>query len=253
MKNNNQSATDGIGTIEELLVASGIQPDVDQLPPKVVASLIDHTLLKPGATASHIDRLCDEAIEFGFKSVCVNPVWVPRAAQRLDDSNVKVCTVVGFPLGASSSIVKAYETKVAVQSGADEIDMVINIGALKFGELKAFEDDMRVVVAAAAGRVTKVILETCLLRNEEKRTACATAIASGIDFVKTSTGFSEGGATAEDIVLMRDVVQNKLGVKASGGVRCFEDLQLMVRSGATRIGTSAGAAILQGTLSESAY
>ncbi|MGI9036085.1 MAG: deoxyribose-phosphate aldolase [Pyrinomonadaceae bacterium] len=211
------------------------------------ASLIDHTLLKPEATEGDIKKLCNEAIQFGFASVCVNPFWVKKAAEFLRGSTVPVCTVIGFPLGATLSDVKAYETRRAIFNGAREVDMVINIGALKSGDDCAVEDDIRAVAKAAHenGVLLKVIIETALLTNEEKVRACLAAKNAGADFVKTSTGFAKGGATADDVALMRRTVGAALGVKASGGVKGIEDAKAMIEAGATRIGASVGVKIAQ--------
>ncbi len=211
------------------------------------ASLIDHTLLKPEASESDIKKLCKEAVEFGFASVCVNPVWVKRAAEFLKGSNVPVCTVIGFPLGATLPDVKAYETRRAIFNGAREVDMVINIGALKSGDDCAVEDDIRAVAEAAHenGILCKVIIETALLTDEEKVRACLASKNAGADFVKTSTGFAKGGATVEDVNLMRRTVGKSLGVKASGGVKGIEDARKMFEAGATRIGASVGVKIAQ--------
>jgi deoxyribose-phosphate aldolase len=211
------------------------------------ASLIDHTLLKPEASESDIKKLCNEAIQFGFASVCVNPTWVKAAAKFLKESNVPVCTVIGFPLGATLSDVKAYEARRAIFDGAKEVDMVINVGALKSGDDCAVEDDIRAVVEAAHenGVLCKVIIETALLTDDEKVRACLASKNAGADFVKTSTGFSKGGATVEDINLMRRTVGKALGVKASGGVKGIEDARKMFEAGATRIGASVGVKIAQ--------
>lgn len=215
-----------------------------------IAGMIDHTLLKPDATADQIAQLCYEARKFKFASVCVNPTHVKLCAELLQGTEVKVCTVIGFPLGASSPEVKAFEAQTALKDGATEIDMVLNIGALKAGDLTLVARDIHEVVKVghAAGAIVKVIIETSLLNDEEKVTACLLAKESGADFVKTSTGFSGGGATVEDINLMRRVVGPSMGVKASGGVRDFEDAQNMVKAGATRLGASAGVKIVQGQL-----
>jgi deoxyribose-phosphate aldolase len=212
-----------------------------------VAALIDHTLLKPEVTRRDVDRICGEAILRRFASVCVNPVFVPRVAAKLRDTAVKTCTVVGFPLGANLTATKVSEAKAAIKEGAQELDMVIHIGALKAGDDELVEADIHAVVAAAhAGKVIcKVIIETCLLIEEEKERACRLAVEGGADFVKTSTGFSLGGATVEDIALMRHVVGAKVGVKASGGVRSLDDLLKMVQAGATRIGTSTGVKLVE--------
>jgi len=219
-----------------------------------VASMIDHTLLKADATRQQIETLCQEAKDHKFFSVCVNPTWVSTARDLLSGSSVKVCTVIGFPLGATTPETKAFETNNAIENGADEVDMVINIGALKDKNDELVEKDIRAVVEAAKGRaLTKVIIETSLLTKEEKIRACELAVKAGTDFVKTSTGFSTGGATVEDIKLMRETVGPDIGVKASGGVRNTEDTEKMIQAGATRIGASAGVAILQGLTSTSDY
>jgi len=217
------------------------------------AAMIDHTLLKAEATRDQIKKLCEEAKQYGFASVCVNPTWVKYAAELLEGAESVVCTVIGFPLGANTSAVKAFETKDAIANGASEIDMVINIGAMKNGEFDLVREDIKAVVDAANGTLVKVIIETSLLTDEEKVKACELAALAGADFVKTSTGFSTGGATAEDIALMRKTVGPEIGVKASGGVRSLEDMKLMVENGATRIGASSGVAIMNGLTSESNY
>lgn len=211
------------------------------------ASLIDHTLLKPEASESDIKKLCNEAVQFGFASVCVNPVWVKKAAEFLRGSTVPVCTVIGFPLGATLPDVKAYEARRSIFNGAREVDMVINVGALKSGDDCAVEDDIRAVAQAAHenGVLCKVIIETALLTDEEKVRACLASKNAGADFVKTSTGFSKGGATAEDVALMRRTVGRNLGVKASGGVKGIGDARKMFEAGATRIGASVGVKIAQ--------
>jgi len=212
-----------------------------------IAALIDHTLLKPEATKQQIEALCQEAKEYQFASVCVNPTWVSTAAALLQGSGVMVCTVIGFPLGATTSETKAFETKNAIENGANEVDMVINIGALKDHNDELVEKDIRAVVDAAKGKAhTKVIIETILLTQEEKIRACELSLKAGADFVKTSTGFSTGGATVEDIALMRKTVGPDMGVKASGGVRSTEDVQKMIEAGATRIGASSSIAIVKG-------
>ncbi|MFD0827495.1 deoxyribose-phosphate aldolase [Neobacillus sp. M.A.Huq-85] len=219
-----------------------------------IAAMIDHTLLKPDATRQQIETLCQEAKEYKFFSVCVNPAWVKTCRDLLNGSDVKVCTVIGFPLGATTSETKAFETKNAIDNGADEVDMVINIGALKDRNDQLVESDIRAVVEAAEARaLTKVIIETSLLTQEEKIRACQLAVQAGADFVKTSTGFSSGGATKEDIALMRQAVGPELGVKASGGVRSTEDALKMIEAGATRIGASSGVAILKGLTVTSSY
>lgn len=211
------------------------------------ASLIDHTLLKPEASEADIRRLCDEAEQFGFASVCVNPSWVKQASTFLRGTGVPVCTVIGFPLGATLPDVKAYEARRAIFNGAREVDMVINVGALKSGDDCAVEDDIRAVAEAAHenGVLCKVIIETALLTDEEKVRACLAAKNAGADFVKTSTGFSKGGATVHDISLMRRTVGSALGVKASGGVKGIDDARAMFEAGATRIGASVGVKIAQ--------
>lgn len=210
-------------------------------------SLIDHTLLKPEASDQDIKRLCDEAARYKFASVCVNPTWVRAAACNLQGSGVPVCTVIGFPLGASLSDVKAYETRRAIFDGAREVDMVINVGALKSGDDCLVEHDIRAVVEAAHeyDAICKVIIETALLSDDEKVRACLAAKKAGADFVKTSTGFSKGGATVADVALMRRTVGSELGVKASGGVKGLDDARRMVEAGATRIGASVGVKIAQ--------
>ena len=219
-----------------------------------IAAMIDHTLLKPEATRQQIESLCQEAIEYKFASVCVNPTWVSTAKELLQGSDVMVCTVIGFPFGATTSETKAFETKNAIDHGADEVDMVINIGALKDHNDELVEKDIRAVVEAAKGKAhTKVIIETSLLNKEEKIRACELSVKAGADFVKTSTGFSTGGATAEDIALMRQTVGPDLGVKASGGVRSTEDVQKMIEAGATRIGASSSIAIVNGQTVTSNY
>lgn len=221
--------------------------------PQEIARYIDHTLLAANATEDKVDQLCHEALQYGFASVCVNSCWTARCASLLKDAPVKVCTVVGFPLGAMKTESKAFEAAQAVAEGAAEIDMVLNVGWLKEGKLDLVERDIRLVKAACDGRLLKVIIETCLLSDEEKQTACRLSVTAGADFVKTSTGFSTGGATEKDVALMRSVVGEKLGVKASGGVRSFETAVAMISSGASRLGTSSGIAIVQGAESHAAY
>jgi len=230
------SATPGIGSVPGAFDSA-------------LASMIDHTLLKPDAKQTEFEKLCEEAGKFKFASVCVNPGWVKFCKDRLRNAGVMVCTVVGFPLGATSSSAKACETVQAIADGADEIDMVINIGALKSGNLKRVEDDIRDVVRAAGGHTVKVILETSLLTDEEKVTACRLSKSAGAHFVKTSTGFSGGGATAADIAMMRKTVGPDMGVKASGGVRDLETAKTMIAAGATRIGASASVSIVSGVAS----
>ena len=210
-----------------------------------VNKLIDHTLLKDFATEEEILKLCAEAKEYDFKSVCVNPVNVALAKKALEGSDVLVCTVVGFPLGANTKEIKALETLDAIKNGADEIDMVINIGKAKEHDFEYIEDEIKCVVTASAGKTTKVIIETCYLSDEEKIECCKAAKSAGATFVKTSTGFGTGGATASDIKLMRTTVGAEMGVKASGGVRSFDDVKVMVDNGATRIGASSGIQIMK--------
>ncbi|MCA1056194.1 deoxyribose-phosphate aldolase [Rossellomorea aquimaris] len=219
-----------------------------------IASMIDHTLLKPESTKEQVEVLCQEAKEFKFASVCVNPTWVNYSSELLKGTEVKVCTVIGFPLGASTPETKAFETKDAIEKGATEVDMVINIGALKSGDYELVKRDIEAVVAASKGKaLSKVIIETCLLTDEEKVKACELSVEAGADYVKTSTGFSTGGATVEDIALMRKTVGPDIGVKASGGVRSAEDAQAMIEAGATRLGASSGVKIVQGLTSDSDY
>lgn len=222
---------------------------------KNITNIIDHTLLKADATLEQITVLAQEAIQYSFASVCVNPTWVKTAAELLKDApEVKVCTVIGFPLGASTSEVKAFETTNAINNGADEVDMVINIGALKDKNYDLVLNDIKAVVNAAKDKaLVKVIIETALLTEEEKVKVSELAVEAGADFVKTSTGFSTGGATAEDIALMRKTVGPEIGVKASGGVRGLEDAKAMVEAGATRIGASSGVSIAKGEKSDSDY
>ena len=211
---------------------------------KTIASMIDHTLLKPEATPAQVERLCAEAAEYHFASVCVNPVYIPLAARLLKDTGVKVCCVVGFPLGAIAPEQKAAEAASCAAMGAEELDMVIHVGAAKAGDWALVQRDIEGVVKAAAGHTVKVIIETCLLTDEEKVKACEAAKAAGAHFVKTSTGFSTGGATTHDIALMRKTVGPEMGVKASGGVRDYETAMAMIEAGANRIGASAGIAIV---------
>jgi len=215
--------------------------------PREIARLIDHTLLKPEATRAQIETLCREAREHGFATVCVNPGWVPLCAQLLRGSDTRVCTVVGFPLGATLPEVKAYEATRVAAEGACEVDMVMAIGALKSGDYRAVERDVAAVVEAShrAGALLKVIIETALLTDDEKVKACVIVRAAGADFVKTSTGFASGGATAEDVALMRRVVGPDIGVKAAGGVKDLKSAQAMIQAGADRIGASVGVKIVQ--------
>jgi deoxyribose-phosphate aldolase len=214
-----------------------------------IASLIDHTILKPEATRADLVKVCREARQYNFASVCVNPYWVPLVRSELAGSPVKICTVVGFPLGATSTEAKVAETAVAVRDGAQEIDMVINIGALRSGDHETVKSDVRQVVKTAhqAGAIVKVILETALLDDNQKAVACTLSKLAGADFVKTSTGFGPSGATAHDVALMRSVVGPEMGVKAAGGIRTLADLQAMTAAGATRIGASASIKIVEAT------
>jgi deoxyribose-phosphate aldolase len=236
--------------VQELLAQQGARPTPPSAPkpPLNIAQLIDHTVLRPETTRADIEQLCREARQYKFYSVCVNPTWVSLARQLLEGSGVKVCAVVGFPLGAQPPESKAMEARSAIRAGAKEIDMVINVGALKSGDYDLVLRDIRSVVEACrdGSAKCKVILETALLTNEEKAKACELAVKAGADFVKTSTGFGPGGATVEDVSLMARIVRDKgLGVKASGGVRNLSDLMKMVAAGATRIGTSSGVKILK--------
>ena len=211
------------------------------------AKMIDHTLLKTDAQKKDLDKLLLEAKKYNFMSVCVSPIWVKYAAEQLKDTNVKVCTVIGFPQGATPTEVKVFETKNAIENGATEVDMVIPVGVLKDKDYIAVENDIRAVVEAAKSKaLTKVIIETCLLTDEEKIMACKLSKSAGADFVKTSTGFSTAGATVKDIRLMRETVGEQMGVKSSGGVRSREDADAMIKAGATRIGTSNGVKIVEG-------
>jgi len=214
---------------------------------------IDHTLLKPDASQEQIETLIEEAKKYDFASVCVNPTWVSFAAQALKTTDVKVCTVIGFPLGANTPELKAFETSDAIQNGANEVDMVINIGALKSRNFDLVERDIRAVVEAAKGTLVKVIIETCLLTDDEKVKACQIAQKAGADFVKTSTGFSTGGATVADVALMCKTVGPDMGVKASGGARSYEDALAFIKAGATRIGASSGVAIMEGDVANGDY
>ena len=208
-----------------------------------LAKYIDHTILKPDATKEDIRILCEEAKTYGFASVCVNPYWVSYAKQLLQDTDVAICTVVGFPLGATPACVKAYETSQAIEDGADEIDMVINIGALKSQDTHTVLEDIKAVVKASKQKLVKVIIETCLLTDEQKRLACQLALEAQADFVKTSTGFSNHGATLEDVALMKSVVKDQAKVKASGGIRDYATAMSMIEAGASRLGTSSGVKI----------
>ena len=214
---------------------------------------IDHTILKPETTQEQVEKILSEAKEYDFASVCVNPTWVSLAAESLKDSDVKVCTVIGFPLGANTSAVKAFETEDAIANGADEIDMVINIGALKAGNDALVLDDIKAVVDASGDKLVKVIIEACLLTDEEKVRACQLSKEAGADYVKTSTGFSTGGATVADVTLMRKTVGPDMGVKASGGARSYEDAIAFIEAGASRIGASSGVAIMNGAQADGDY
>ncbi|MCL4255207.1 MAG: deoxyribose-phosphate aldolase [Anaerolineae bacterium] len=213
---------------------------------KTLAGMIDHTLLKPEATSDQIEKLCTEAMQYGFASVCVNGVYVPLASEKLRGSTVKVCTVVGFPLGAMHPFAKAYEAKIALEHGATEIDMVLSIGDIKSENISAVHHDIASVVAECQlkGAICKVILETSLLTDQEKVIACRVCMDAGADFVKTSTGFSTGGATVDDVRLMRQTVGADMGVKASGGIRNLTTALAMIEAGANRLGVSAGVAII---------
>ncbi|WP_314085853.1 deoxyribose-phosphate aldolase [Lactococcus chungangensis] len=211
---------------------------------------IDHTVLKADTSKAKVQQIIDEAIQYDFMSVCINPTWVSFAAKQLTTTDVKVCTVIGFPLGANTSAVKAFEAADAIKHGADEVDMVINIGAAKDGDWDLVESDIQAVVDASGDVLTKVIIETSLLTDEEKIKACQAAVRAGADFVKTSTGFSTAGATVSDIALMRQTVGPDMGVKASGGVRSIADAQAMIDAGATRLGTSNGVDIMKGNVAD---
>ncbi|MGD9286777.1 MAG: deoxyribose-phosphate aldolase [Desulfobacterales bacterium] len=212
-----------------------------------MAQFIDHTLLKPEADRAAMDKLCEEAISFGFKAVCINSGWVSYVVKKLERTNIAVCSVIGFPLGAMSVAAKAFEARQAVGEGAQELDMVLNIGAMKSGDYEALVQDIRAVrLEAGPPVILKVIIETCLLTIDEKIKACEIAQNTGADFVKTSTGFSTSGATPEDVILMRKTVGPKMGVKASGGIKDFETAAAMIAAGATRIGAGAGVAIVNG-------
>ena len=217
------------------------------------AKYIDHTLLKPEATRVQIDKIIEEAKDFNFKSICINPTHVKYAAELLGNSDVLVCTVIGFPLGATTTKSKVFEAEDAINNGASEVDMVINIGALKSQNLVLVEEDIAAVVEASGDTLVKVIIETCLLTDEEKVVACQLAQKAGADFVKTSTGFSTGGATVHDVALMRKTVGPDMGVKASGGARSYEDAVAFIEAGATRIGASSGVAIMKGEKASGDY
>jgi deoxyribose-phosphate aldolase len=237
-----------LARIEASRASSAIAPCTAEAPPAYELSrFIDHTLLKPEATEEQVDKLCEEAARHRFYSVCVNSSWAERCARKLGGTGVKVCAVVGFPLGAMDSRAKAFEARTAIANGAGEIDMVMNVGAMKAGNLKLVKEDMLAVRRACRqGIVLKVILETCMLTDEEKVLACQIAKDVEADFVKTSTGFNKAGATVADIALMRRTVGPKMGVKAAGGVRSYEDAVAMIGAGATRLGTSAGVLLVSG-------
>lgn len=209
-----------------------------------IASMIDHTLLKANATKDQINTLCDQAAEYKFASVCINPIWVSQAAKKLKNTRVAVCTVVGFPLGATPSAVKAFETKKAIEEGATEIDMVISVGHAKMGDEKYLIEDISAVVEAAQGKLVKVIIETCYLTDDEKRMACNAAVKAGADFVKTSTGFGNAGAKPEDVTLMKAQIPDSMKVKAAGGIHSLEEAEQMINAGASRIGASSGIEIV---------
>jgi deoxyribose-phosphate aldolase len=229
-------------------------PQTPGLMPQELARYIDHTLLKPDATEQQVEKLCEEARENGFFSVCVNSCWVELCAKRLRNSEVKVCSVVGFPLGAMARRSKGFETRHAVENGADEIDMVINIGALKSKDYALVEEDIRSVLRATRRQtLVKVIIEAALLTDEEKVLACEIAKKAEADYVKTSTGFAGGGATVHDVALMRRTVGEKMGVKAAGGIRTYENAVAMIQAGASRIGASAGVTITRGEKSSKSY
>ncbi len=241
----NQAVIDALGPAPDDVDRPVALRDSDDL-----AGRIDHTLLKADATQAAIETLCAEARENGFASVCVNTRWVPLAAESLTGSDVMVCTVVGFPLGAMSRRAKAAETAIAVEEGADEVDMVLDIGGLLSGDLASVYEDMVAVVDAARPKPVKVILETSMLDDEQKAIACLLAVRAGLAYVKTSTGFGGGGATAADISLMRAAVGDELGVKASGAIRTREDAETMIAAGADRVGASASVAIVAGTATD---
>lgn len=227
-------------------MAGGTKEMDSKITGRMVGDMIDHTLLKADATREQILKVCAEARQYKFASVCVNPTWVATVAGELQGSGVKTCTVIGFPLGATTSFAKAAETRDAIANGADEVDMVINIGALKAGEDRLVEDDVRAVVQAAGGRLVKCIIEAAMLSDEEVVRACQLAVKGGVDFVKTSTGFGPGGATVHHVALMRKTVGDKIGVKASGGIHDFPSAVALIEAGANRIGASASIKIMEG-------
>ncbi len=228
-------------------LAPHLLPALPAATPSSIAQYFDHTILKPEATQAEVRRVCEEARKYGFASVCINPYWVPLAARELAGSPVKVCTVIGFPLGACMTQSKRHETETVIRLGAHEVDMVLNAGAMASGDYDAVKMDIQAVVevAHAGGALVKVILETCLLDDNQKMIACTLARLAGADFVKTSTGFSRGGATAHDVALMRSVAGQDMGVKASGGIRTLEDFRVMLAAGANRIGASQSVQILE--------
>ncbi|MCB1173684.1 MAG: deoxyribose-phosphate aldolase [Leptospiraceae bacterium] len=252
----NSTRWNGVGDQSCILAATGAfvdLPAIGQLPDRTLAGLIDHTLLKPDATADQVRQLCSEAIEYNFFSVCVNPVQVPVAAAALAGTGIAVCTVIGFPLGATFTAIKVAETRQAIASGANEVDMVLDIGALKAGDHQRVEDDIRAVAEASGNHILKVIFETGLLGEAEIGKAAELSLSAGADFIKTSTGFAGSGATAAAIQLMRSVAGSAMGVKASGGVRDHAGAMEMIRAGASRIGASASIAIVNGGTSSSQY
>lgn len=218
-----------------------------------INELIDHTLLKAVATSSEIEKLCEEAKKYQFKSVCVNPTNVAYAKKLLTNTNVLICTVIGFPLGANTMETKMVETLDAIKNGADEIDMVVNIGKVKEHDYRYIEEEIKIVVNAAQGRTVKVIIETCYLSEDEKIATCLAAVRAKANFVKTSTGFGTSGANISDVVVMKQTVGPDIGVKASGGVRSIKDVEAFVKAGATRIGTSSGVSLMNSQTSESNY
>ncbi|MFZ4521193.1 MAG: deoxyribose-phosphate aldolase [Bacteroidales bacterium] len=229
-------------------------PSAQMITAHELAGYIDHTLLKPEAVVSQFEQVCNEAIKYKFKSVCVNSSWIPFVAKKLRGTGVKVCSVIGFPLGEMDTRSKAFEARNAIGNGAEELDMVINVGALKSGNLKLVEEDIRAIKRACrSNTILKVILETGLLTDEEKIVACEISRKAGADFVKTSTGFAGSGATVHDIALMRRIVGPTMGVKASGGIRTFDQAVAMIRAGASRIGCGASVDVISGTESKSSY
>ncbi len=253
MSCNNCHCSDGLGRLHVVHPDTVGVPDVDNVKAADLAAIIDHTYLKPDGDRAQIEKLCAEARKYNFKSVCVNTSMVHLASELLKDSKTNVCAVIGFPLGAGTTASKVCEAQEAVRCGAVEVDMVINVGALKSRDYALVEYDIRKVVEGVEGTLVKVIIETCLLTDEEKIIACALSKAAGAHFVKTSTGFSKGGATVEDVALMRRVVGPEMGVKASGGIRDTETAIAMVKAGASRLGVSASVAIVQGGKSNSDY